>query len=374
MGSIGEVWGRLKPYLAMVFLQCGYAGLFVVSVASLKRGMSHYVLVVYRNAVATIVIGPFALWLEGKVRPKMTLKIFLKIMALGILEPVLDQNLYYMGTNFTSASFASALYNILPAITFVFAIILRMEKIQIKSRRSQLKIIGTLITVAGALVMILYKGPIVDFAWSKGRNHHTEAGAHNQTRWLIGTFMMIVSCCCWSAFFILQSNTLEEYPAELSLTTLICGMGTVLASAVALVMERGAKPWAIGFDTMLFTAVYSGVMCSGVAYYLQGVVMKDRGPVFVTAFNPLCMIMVAVLGSVILAEEISLGRVIGAVIIVIGLYSLIWGKNKDHLTQSATHMEAKEEAPELHRASKDTPSLSSLECVTVVGISSSENS
>lgn len=54
--------------------------------------------------------------------------------------------------------------------------------------------------------------------------------------------------------------------------------------------------------------VMQGVICSGFAYYLQGVVMKDRGPVFVTAFNPLCMIMVAVLGSVILAEEISLGR------------------------------------------------------------------
>lgn len=65
MGSIGEVWGGLKPYLAMVFLQCGYAGMFVVSVASLKRGMSNYVLVVYRNAVAVIAVGPFALWLEG---------------------------------------------------------------------------------------------------------------------------------------------------------------------------------------------------------------------------------------------------------------------------------------------------------------------
>lgn len=49
-------------------------------------------------------------------------------------------------------------------------------------------------------------------------------------------------------------------------------------------------------------------MCSGVAYYVQGLVMKERGPVFVTAFNPLCMIIVAAMGSFILAEEISLGR------------------------------------------------------------------
>lgn len=49
-------------------------------------------------------------------------------------------------------------------------------------------------------------------------------------------------------------------------------------------------------------------MCSGVAYYVQGIVMKERGPVFVTAFNPLCMIITALMGSIILAEEITLGR------------------------------------------------------------------
>ncbi len=52
------------PYMAMVFLQFGFAGLFLISVASLRQGMSHYVLVVYRNAVAAVVMAPFALWFE----------------------------------------------------------------------------------------------------------------------------------------------------------------------------------------------------------------------------------------------------------------------------------------------------------------------
>ncbi|RRT59143.1 hypothetical protein BHE74_00013862 [Ensete ventricosum] len=60
----------------------------------------------------------------------------------------------------------------------------------------------------------------------------------------------------------MQSHTLKSYPAELSLTTLICLTGTGQAGAVALFMERGAKPWSIGFDMRLFTAVYS-VRCFG---------------------------------------------------------------------------------------------------------------
>lgn len=36
--------------------------------------------------------------------------------------------------------------------------------------------------------------------------------------------------------------------------------------------------------------------------------MKDRGPVFVTAFSPLSMVLVAILSSLILAEQMHLGR------------------------------------------------------------------
>lgn len=334
---------KLKPYVYMLCLQFGYAGMYTISAATLKQGMNHYVLVVYRNLTAVFIIAPFALWFERKKRPKITLPIFLKIVALGILEPVLDQNFYYMGTKLTNASFSAAFYNILPAVTFILAIILRMEKINIRRRRSQAKMVGTAIALAGAILMILYKGPIVEFFWSKGgaHAHHDAAAAVSQggggENWLKGTCMLLVSCICWSSFFIVQSNTLESYPAELTLTTLICAMGVLLSATIAVVMERGNPAiWIIGMDMRLFTAVYSGIVCSGVAYYVQGMVMKERGPVFVTAFNPFCMIITAFMGSIILAEEITLGRVIGAAIIVIGLYLLIWGKSNDHLASSST--------------------------------------
>jgi hypothetical protein len=53
---------------------------------------------------------------------------------------------------------------------------------------------------------------------------------------------------------------------------------------------------------------FQGIVCSGVAYYVQGLVSRQRGPVFVTAFNPLCMIVTSVMGSIILKEQITLGR------------------------------------------------------------------
>lgn len=51
-----------------------------------------------------------------------------------------------------------------------------------------------------------------------------------------------------------------------------------------------------------------GIVCSGMAYYIQGAVMRYRGPVFVTTFNPLSMVIVAILSSILLGEKIFLGR------------------------------------------------------------------
>ncbi|CAL0326827.1 unnamed protein product [Lupinus luteus] len=267
-----------------------------------------------------------------KVRVKMTFSIFMKIVALSLLEPVIDQNLYFLGMKYTTATFAAAMSNMLPAITFIMACILRIEKINIKSIRSEAKIVGTIITVAGAMVMTLLKGPILHFFGTHGNiNHNQQNGGTNLQHVIKGSIMITIGCFSWAGFMVLQSITLEAYPAELSLTAWICLLGTVEGGIVALVMERGNPSiWSLTWDTRLLAAVYSGVVCSGLAYYIQGVVMRTRGPVFVTAFSPLCMVIVAILGSFILSEQMFLGRVIGAIIIIFGLYLVVWGKSKDY--------------------------------------------
>ena len=51
---------------------------------------------------------------------------------------------------------------------------------------------------------------------------------------------------------------MKTYPAELSLATWICLIGTIEGVVVALVMEKGnPSVWAIGWDTKLLTITYS---------------------------------------------------------------------------------------------------------------------
>ncbi|KAJ0594480.1 putative EamA domain-containing protein [Helianthus annuus] len=125
--------------------------------------------------------------------------------------------------------------------------------------------------------------------------------------------------------------TLKSYPDELAMTAWICLLATIEGTIAALIMERGNPAvWAIKWNTTLLATLYCGIICSGAVYYVQGIIMRERGPVFVTAFNPLCMIIVAFMGSIFLAEKTYLGRVLGGVVIVVGLYMVVWGKSKEH--------------------------------------------
>ncbi|CAM0954866.1 unnamed protein product [Alopecurus aequalis] len=266
----------------------------------------------------------------------MTWSIFLQIFVLALLGPVIDQNFYYVGLKYTGPTFACAMSNILPAMTFVMAVIFRMEKIELKQVWCQAKIFGTVVTVAGAMLMTLYKGPLMHLAWTGHSQAGGGAGAEatpvvdpTGKEWFLGSLFVIIATLAWAGLFILQTHTIKRYTAQLSLTTLICFVGTIQAVVVTFVMERRPSVWTIGFDMNLLAAAYAGIVTSSIAYYVQGLVIKKTGPVFASAFSPLMMIIVAVMGSFILSEKIYLGAVLGAVVIVVGLYAVLWGKHKE---------------------------------------------
>lgn len=83
--------------------------------------------------------------------------------------------------------------------------LLRLESVNVRKMHSLAKVIGTVITVSGAMVMTLYKGPILDIFHNGGHGSHESAAAGAETHhWLVGTIMLVGSCAGWSSFFILQ--------------------------------------------------------------------------------------------------------------------------------------------------------------------------
>lgn len=83
----------------------------------------------------------------------------------------------------------------------------RLEKVKIMSIRSQAKILGTLATVAGAMIMTIVRGPNLDLPWTRAGNvtghHQGEVNLHHSIK---GALMITIGMFCWACFMILQVN------------------------------------------------------------------------------------------------------------------------------------------------------------------------
>lgn len=82
----------------------------------------------------------------------------------------------------------------------------RLETVNLRKIPSVAKVVGTAVTVSGAMVMTLYKGPALQFIKGQAATHH-ESGNSTQPseqNWVLGTVELIASCGGWASFFILQ--------------------------------------------------------------------------------------------------------------------------------------------------------------------------
>ena len=83
-----------------------------------------------------------------------------------------------------------------------------MEKVDMKRVRCQAKVVGTAVTVAGAMLMTLYKGPIVEMVWSKSvqpqKSYVTDTTGTAEKHWFLGSIFLIIATLAWASLFVLQ--------------------------------------------------------------------------------------------------------------------------------------------------------------------------
>ncbi|CAL0332653.1 unnamed protein product [Lupinus luteus] len=335
---------RFQLHVAMLLLQFGYAGFHVVSRAALNMGVSKLVFPVYRNIIALLLLLPFAYFLEKKERPAITLNFLGQFFLLALVGITANQGFYLLGLENTSPTFASAIQNSVPAITFLMAVILRIEQVRVNRKDGVAKVAGTILCVAGATVITLYKGPTI---YSPTPPLHStnmitttttpqvfdfgslSLGDAKGKNWTLGCIYLIGHCLSWSAWLVLQAPVLKKYPARLSVTSYTCFFGLLQFLLIALVLERDYQAWVFHSGGEAFTILYAGVVASGIAFAVQIWCIDRGGPVFVAVYQPVQTFVVAIMASLALGEEFYLGGIIGAVLIVAGLYFVLWGKSEE---------------------------------------------
>ncbi|KAL0326056.1 UNVERIFIED_CONTAM: WAT1-related protein [Sesamum radiatum] len=210
---------RHMPLIAMLFAQFIYAAMYLLSKAAISSGIRPSVFVVYRQAIATLVLAPFAYFFERKKSPPLTWNLICKIFIVSTCG---------------------------------------IEKLGLRERHGWAKVLGTAVGLSGAMVYTFYKGPPLH------SSHHNEASAaaasssktHTKEEWIKGALIMITSNLTWALWLIMQNPILKIYPARLRLTTLQCCFCCLTTAIYGAIVERNIESWKLGWNVNLLAIAY----------------------------------------------------------------------------------------------------------------------
>ncbi|EPS67353.1 hypothetical protein M569_07421, partial [Genlisea aurea] len=306
------------PYLGMVLSTTAQVGLIIISKRALASGMSNYTFVAYSNALAALLLLPLSLLVhKSSSRPSLSFVLVGGFLALGLLG-CLSQLFGYTGIRYSSAAFASAMLNLVPGFTFLLAVIFRMERVSYRSVSFAAKAVGTVVSIGGAFIVTLYKG------------HEIFSLRSTESNFVIGGLFLSMDCMFASAFIIVQASILKKYPAELVIVFFYCLFAAILSALVSLFADNDRNAaWSLQPNIRLMSVLYSGVMGSAFQVGMNTWCLHKRGPLFVAMFKPLGILISAIIGIIFLGDALYLGSLVGSVVIVIGFYSVMWGKAKE---------------------------------------------
>ncbi|KAI4317149.1 hypothetical protein L6164_025047 [Bauhinia variegata] len=333
-----------KPYLAVVVVEAIYAGMFLLSKAAFDLGMNNFIFIFYRQTAATIFLLPFVFFFEWKTAPPLPLSTFCKIFFLSFCGITLSLDIYGIALTYTSATLAASTTNCLPVITFLLALLFRVEVLKVKSIPGIAKLFGIVACLAGAATLAFYKGPHFELL-----SHHHLLGNHSSHQqesytlpshtWIKGCFLMLLSNTFWGLWLVLQGFIIREYPSKLLLTTLQCFLSSIQSFVIAVAIERDIEEWKLGWNVRLLAVAYCGIMVTGVAFYLQAWIIEKKGPVFLAMSTPLALIITMCSSAILLGETINLGSLIGSLILVVALYGVLWAKSREKMPQQSLDLE-----------------------------------
>ncbi|KAI3695051.1 hypothetical protein L1987_78039 [Smallanthus sonchifolius] len=322
----------LLPSLIMVIVQFEFAGMNIFSKLAMDTGMNPFIHVAYRQIFAFLFLAPLAYFMERGKRPPMTRPVLVQIFFSSVFGLTMNQITYFVGLKNSTPTIACALSNLLPALTFVLAVAFKQESAKLKTLGGQAKLVGTLVGVAGAMVLSMYHGPVVPIGESAIHLSIANSSANDPSQGkgnFIGPFLVIISSLTWAIWFIIQAKMGDTYPAPYSSSALMLGMATVECSIFGFIMVPHPQEWSLFPGIRALACVYGGVACSGIGVCMMSWCIQKKGPLFVSVFSPLLLVIVAALSWTFLHEKLYLGTVLGSVLIVMGLYSVLWGKTKE---------------------------------------------
>ncbi|GAB4835645.1 hypothetical protein Ancab_000553 [Ancistrocladus abbreviatus] len=219
-----------------------------------------------------------------------------------------NQVFYFLGLKKSTATISCAMTNILPAITFILAVPFGLEVLGIKRRTGQVKVLGTLVCVGGAMLLSFYHGHTIGIGQSSIRwkyadtiTKHNATSASSNGSFFLGPLLLLVGNVSWAIWFILQAKASKTFAAPYTSTALMCFMASIYCSVIAACSNHKLSAWSLSSRIRTIASLY--------------------------AYSPPCYWSLWLYSAGCYLRRNSTSE--RSLLIVLGLYTVLWGNNKE---------------------------------------------
>ena len=219
-----------------------------------------------------------------------------RIVFLGLLANVVYQLLFIYGVERTLAGNAGLVLATTPVWTLIFASVSGQE-------HHGFPVWGGVLATLGGMVLVVLGG---------------DRGVGLGDALLVGDLMLVLAAITWAAYTVGTQDLTREYGA-LAVTSWTLWVGTI-----GLVALGAPSLWSLELDGISrvgwLGVVYSGVLAIAVAYLIWNHGLEQIGGPRTAAFSNLVPVVALVTAALWLGEDTSPTQIVGAIIIIGGVW------------------------------------------------------
>lgn len=222
------------------------------------------------------------------------------LLLVALFSPVVYFIGETIGISHTTASESGVFLACIPVAALIASTAILHKK------PARLQVVGILITLAGVLVTVLAVGASSSLSFT-------------------GYAFLLVAVISYALYCVFVDKASDYTETEITYMMLLAGAAVFIFLSVveALMNSDISSLIALPFRNkdFLMAILYQGIGCSVCAFFLSNVAIAKIGVNRTSSFIGVATVVSIVAGALLLKETFSVFQIIGAVIIVIGVYT-----------------------------------------------------
>lgn len=274
-----------------------FYGLSYVFTKVATQSASPFALLGWRFAIGAVVMAACVLF--GLVKVNLKGKPLKPLLVLTLLTPILYFSAETLGISRLTASETGAFLACIPVVSLV------MSSLILRKKPTQNQVVGILITLVGVLATVFAAGVSASLD-------------------ILGYLLLLAGVVAYALYSVYVEKAEDYTEGEITFFMMMGGGLTFVLLAVLEALTTGSLHTLITLPFQntgfLGAVVYQGVCCSVMAFFLANAAIARIGVNRTSSFIGVSTVVSIFVGVLFLYEPFSLVQIIGAAVILAGVY------------------------------------------------------